>query len=85
MRSVPLRIQADYYKLFEAFKLDRYINIMHLDPLFDGYRGAGGKCLNKDIKFLIKSARKKGIIPRVTIMADKENINLLEKGTLNGD
>jgi len=76
---------ADYYKLFEAFKLDKYINAMHLDPLFDGYRGAGGKCLSKDIKFLIRAARKKGIIPRVTIMADKENMNLLEKGTLNGD
>ncbi|GAI02531.1 unnamed protein product, partial [marine sediment metagenome] len=35
---------ADYYKLFEAFKLDKYINSMHLDPLFGGYRGAGGKC-----------------------------------------
>lgn len=76
---------ADYYKLFEAFKLDKYINAMHLDPLFDGYRGAGGKCLSKDIKFLIKTAIKKGISPEVMIMADKENINLLEKGTLNGD
>jgi len=76
---------ADYYKLFEAFKLDKYINLMHLDPLFDGYRGAGGKCLSKDIKFLIKAARKKGIIPKVAIMADEENMNLLEKGTLNGD
>lgn len=76
---------ADYYKLFEAFKLDKYINAMHLDPLFDGYRGAGGKCLSKDIKFLIKAARKKGILPGVMIMADKENMNLLEKGTLDGD
>ena len=76
---------ADYYKLFEAFKLDKYINAMHLDPLFDGYRGAGGKCLSKDIKFLIRAARKKGILPEVMIMADKENVNLLEKGTLNGN
>jgi len=80
---------ADYYRLFEAFKLDKYINPMHLDPLFDGYRGAGGKCLSKDIKFLIKAAKKKGmpaiaegILPKVMIMADKENMNLLEKGTL---
>jgi UDPglucose 6-dehydrogenase len=73
---------ADYYKLFEAFKLDKYINAMHLDPLFDGYRGAGGKCLSKDIKFLIKVASKKGVLPEVMIMADKENGNLLEKGTL---
>lgn len=76
---------ADYYKLFEAFKLDKYINAIHLDPLFDGYRGAGGKCLSKDIKFLIKAARKKEILPEVTIMADKENTNLLEKGTLRGN
>jgi len=58
---------------------------MHLDPLFDGYRGAGGKCLSKDIKFLIKAALKKRIFPDVMIEADKENMNLLEKGTLNGD
>jgi len=76
------KYEADYYKLFEAFKLDKYINAMHLDPLFDGYRGAGGKCLSKDIKFLIRAARKKGIIPIVTVMADKENMNLLEKGIL---
>lgn len=80
---------ADYYKLFEAFKLDKYINAMHLDPLFDGYRGAGGKCLSKDIKFLIKAARKKGIstmaegiLPKLMIVADKENTNLLEKGKI---
>jgi len=76
---------ADYYKLFEAFKLDKYINSMHLDPLFDGYRGARGKCLPKDIKFFIKAAREKRVYPVLTIMADKENMNLLEKGTLNGD
>jgi len=76
---------ADYYKLLEAFKLDKYINSMHLDPLFDGYRGAGGKCLSKDIKFLIKAAIKKRVFPDVMIEADKENKNLLDKGTLNGN
>jgi len=76
---------ANYYKLFEAFKLDKYINAMHLDPLFDGYRGAGGKCLSKDIKFLIKAAIKKRVFPDVMIEADRENKDLLEKGTLNGD
>jgi len=76
---------ADYYKLFEAFKLDKYINPMHLDPLFDGYRGAGGKCLPKDIKFLIKASIKKKVFPDVMIEADRENKDLLEKGILNGD
>ena len=76
---------ADYYKLFEAFKLDKYINIMHLDPLFDGYRGAGGKCLSKDIKFLIKAATKKRVFPDVIMEAYKENDNLLEKGNLDGN
>jgi len=74
---------ADYYQLHKAFKLDKYINPMHLDPLFDNYRGAGGKCLPKDLKFLIKAAKGKGILPKVIIEADKENVNLLEKGTLS--
>lgn len=74
---------ADYYKLFEAFELDRYINAMHLDPLFDDYRGAGGKCLSKDIKFLIKAALNKTVFPDVIIEADRENDNLLKKGSLN--
>ena len=69
---------ADYYKLFEAFKLDKYINPMHLDPLFDNYRGAGGKCLPKDLKFLIKAAREKGVVPKVMVEAERENMGLLE-------
>jgi UDPglucose 6-dehydrogenase len=76
---------ADYYKLFEAFKLDKYINAMHLDPLFDGYRGAGGKCLPKDIKFLIKAGVVMFSFPKMMMLADKENESLLEKGTLDGD
>jgi len=75
---------ADYYKLFEAFKLDKYINPMHLDPLFDGYRGAGGKCLSKDIKFLIKAGVTKGYLPEMMELADEENESLLEKGELVG-
>ena len=71
---------ADYYRLFEAFKVDKYINPMHLDPLFDGYRGAGGKCLPKDIKFLIKAGVVKGFLPEMMELADRENENLLEKG-----
>ena len=76
---------ADYYRLFEAFKLDKYINPMHLDPLFDGYRGAGGKCLTKDIKFYIRAAMEKGVMPGVAILADKENKSLLRKGVLSGE
>jgi len=74
---------ADYYKLLQAFKLDKYINPMHLDPLFDGYRGAGGKCLPKDIKFLIESAKSKEAFPGVMLMADKENTDLLKKGKMD--
>jgi UDPglucose 6-dehydrogenase len=73
------KYEADYYKLFEAFKLDKYINAIHLDPLFDGYRGAGGKCLPKDIKFLIQAAKEKEVFPGVMLMADKQNTDLLDK------
>ena len=71
---------ADYYRLFEAFKLDKYINPMHLDPLFDGYRGAGGKCLPKDIKFLIRAGVRRGYLPEMVELANEENESLLEKG-----
>jgi len=73
---------ADYYKLFEAFKLDKYINPMHLDPLFDGYRGAGGKCLPKDLKFLIRAAINKKNFPHVMMRVNEENESLLEKGII---
>ena len=53
---------------------------MHLDPLFDNYRGAGGKCLPKDLKFLIKAAREKGVVPKVMVEADEENMRLLGGG-----
>lgn len=79
------KYDANYYKLFEVFGCDRYIKPMHLDPLFDGYRGAGGKCLKKDIGFLVQAAMDKGVCPAVMMVADSENKNLLEKGTLGGD
>jgi UDPglucose 6-dehydrogenase len=73
---------ADYYRLFEVFKLDKWINPQHLDPLFDGYRGAGGKCLPKDIKFLIGAGVVKGYLPEMMELADEKNESLLEKGVL---
>ena len=73
---------ADYYRLFEAFKLDKWINPQHLDPLFDGYRGAGGKCLPKDIKFLIKAGVVMFSFPKMMMLADEENESLLDKGVL---
>ena len=57
---------------------------MHLDPLFDGYRGAGGKCLPKDIKFLINAGVVKGYLPEMLELADEENESLLEKGEFSG-
>jgi len=73
---------ADYYKLLQAFKLDKWVNPMHLDPLFDGYRGAGGKCLPKDLKFLIRAGVMKGFLPKMMELANEENEDLLEKGEL---
>ena len=73
---------ADYYRLFEAFKFDKWINPQHLDPLFDGYRGAGGKCLPKDIKFLIKAGLDKKYFPHLIFKAHQENEDLLEKGEM---
>lgn len=51
---------ADYKKLLEVFKLDQNINDRHLNPITDSYRGAGGKCLPKDTKFMLECAERKG-------------------------
>ena len=82
LHDICQKYGADYYRLFEAFKLDKWINPQHLDPLFDGYRGAGGECLPKDIKFLIKAGVVKDFLPEMMELANEENESLLEKGNL---
>ena len=49
---------ADYNNIYKAFCLDRYTNEEHLIAGKDGYRGAGGKCLPKDIGFLCYAGEK---------------------------
>lgn len=71
------RYGAKYSPIFKLFELDRYVNPMHLQPLLDGYRGAGGKCLPKDTAFLISAAKNKGVIPRMIEAAWEENERLL--------
>jgi len=50
------KLGIDYDKVKEAVSKDPRIGASHLDVLHGGYRGYGGKCLDKDIKALIELA-----------------------------
>jgi len=78
------RYGARYSRIFKLFELDRYTNPMHLQPLLDGYRGAGGKCLPKDTQFLINAAKNKGVVPHVIETAWNKNKQYLN-GSLTDD
>ena len=64
-------LNADYENIYKIFKFDQNINVRHLIPGKDGYRGADGKCLKKDSGFLTWSGRRKNNI-----------LNLLETATM---
>jgi UDPglucose 6-dehydrogenase len=77
------KVGVDYSKILRAFEHDKWINPMHLDPLFDGYRGAGGKCLPKDTNFLRIFAEMTGADSSLLKTVISKNNNLL-KGEKNG-
>lgn len=53
--NLATTLEADYQSIYRIFELDRNVNVRHLIPNKDGYRGADGKCLPKDTYFLIQS------------------------------
>lgn len=53
--DLAITLGADYQNIYRIFELDRNVNVRHLVPGKDGYRGADGKCLPKDTSFLIQS------------------------------
>jgi len=58
INDLAILSNADYENIYRIFKLDQNINVRHLIPGKDGYRGASGKCLTKDSEFLTWSGRR---------------------------
>jgi len=51
-------IGAEYSNIYNILQFDMRTMGSHLIPGLDGYRGAGGKCLNKDSNFLVETGKK---------------------------
>jgi len=57
LHDLAMKLNADYGNIYKIFKLDQNINERHLLAGKDGYRGAGGKCLPKDSKFMAETGK----------------------------
>ena len=77
--------KADYKEIYKAFCLDRYTNKEHLIAGKDGYSGADGKCLPKDIGLLCEAGKKTTSSLILIEIARQLNIHYLkQRGKGNG-
>lgn len=68
MYDLSEALGVDYNNIYKIIGADKNINERHLMANKNGYRGAGGKCLPKDIGFLCDTAKKVYIgIPLVNL------------------
>jgi UDPglucose 6-dehydrogenase len=82
LNDLAKALNADYGNIYKSFSLDQNINVRHLIPGKDGYRGASGKCLPKDTEFLVHVGKEKNSRMSLLETADILNDILLkiEKG-----
>ena len=69
---------VDYDRMVEAAAADKRIGRTHLNIFHKGYRGYGGKCLNKDIRALIQLANEKGVDLKLHKIVEEINNQLLK-------
>jgi len=73
------KIGADYDTVMESAAVDKRIGRTHLTVFHKGYRGYGGKCLNKDIRAMIEFADKNGVDLKLHKITEQINNGLMEK------
>ena len=71
-------LNIDYDRMMKAAAADKRIGRTHLEVWHKGYRGYGGKCLNKDIRALIQLADEKGVNLKLHKIVEEINNKLLE-------
>jgi len=69
---------VDYMNIYKGFHLDKFTKGEHLIAGKDGYRGASGKCLPKDIGFLCYAGEKNSINFPLIDLAQQLNIYYLK-------
>ena len=72
------KCNCDYKNIYKILQLDQQINVRHLIPGQDGYRGASGKCLPKDTGFMLYMAKKNKVNMELIEVAEKLNKLYLE-------
>ena len=77
MYDLSNALGADYNNIYKIIRTDKNINERHLMANKNGYRGAGGKCLPKDIGFLCDTAKKMHIDIPLVDLAKELNTNFL--------
>lgn len=75
MYDLSEALGADYNNVYKIIGADKNINKRHLMANKNGYRGAGGKCLPKDIGFLCDVAKKKYMSIPLVSLAKELNIH----------
>jgi len=59
MRNIVEAIGGDWYDVWQGWKLDPRVDVMHT-AVFPDSRGFGGKCLPKDLNALVKASEQAG-------------------------
>jgi len=78
MYDLCTKMGIDYEVVKDGAAADKRIGRTHLDILHKGGRGAGGKCLLKDLRATIEYAHKNGIELPLLEITDKLNYDLLK-------
>jgi len=78
MHDLAKHYGIDYMNIYKGFYLDKNTKGEHLVAGKDGYRGADGKCLPKDIGFLCHAGRKNSINLPLVELAQQLNISYLK-------
>lgn len=78
MNDLATHYGVDYKKIYKGFYLDKFTKGEHLIAGKDGYRGANGKCLPKDIGFLCYAGKKNYINLPLVELAQQLNKHYLK-------
>lgn len=78
MYDLCQKLGIDYEIVKEGSAADKRIGRTHLDIVHKGGRGAGGKCLRKDLGATVELSKKKGVKLELLEVAEKINNNLLK-------
>ena len=78
LSGMAKKCNCDYKNIYKILQLDQQINVRHLIPGQDGYRGASGKCLPKDTGFMLYMAKRNKVNMELIEVAEKLNKLYLE-------